>query len=81
MALNSGWRERPSAGSKAGRGLPPPDPDPERAVLAAALNRHEAALARFRRELPSPSNAAVRELEDAERALKAIQAERDHQRP
>jgi hypothetical protein len=77
MALGSSWRE----GSKVGQdALPPTDADPDRAALAAALSRHEAALARFRLELPSPSNSAVRELEAAERALKAIQARRDHLR-
>jgi hypothetical protein len=46
-------------------------------ALAAALCRHELALARLRLELPSPSNGVVRELEAAERDLKAILARRD----
>jgi hypothetical protein len=50
------------------------------AVLAAALCRHELALARLRLELPSPSDGAVRELEAAERDLKAVLAERDRVR-
>ncbi len=53
------------------------EPDPEAAALADALSRHETALARLRLALPSPSAAAIRELEAAERALKEILARRD----
>ena len=52
-------------------------PDPEVAALTEALGRHETALARLRQALPSPPAAAIRELEAAERALKAILARRD----
>jgi len=50
------------------------------AALGAALCRHELALARLRLELPSPSASAVRELEAAERDLKAVLARRDRAR-
>ena len=46
-------------------------------ALAAALGRHEIALARLRRSLPWPSAAEVRELEAAEQELRAVQARRD----
>jgi hypothetical protein len=47
------------------------------AALAAALGRHETALARLRRTLPSPPAAIVRELEAAEQELRTAQARRD----
>ncbi|MEI9982128.1 MAG: hypothetical protein WDN69_02285 [Aliidongia sp.] len=52
-------------------------PHPDDTALAAALCRHETALARLRLALPSPSAAIIRELETAERALKEILARRD----
>jgi hypothetical protein len=59
-----------------GAGTPAGDQDQD-ALLAAALSRHEVALARFRQELPSPSERMVRELQAAERQLKAILEQRD----
>ena len=59
---------------------PSAQPIADDAALAAALARHELALARLRLELPSPSDSAFRELEAAERALKAILAQRDRAR-
>jgi len=58
----------------------PPEADPDEAALAAALSRHETALARLRLALPSPSTAIIRELEAAERALRDILARRDGER-
>lgn len=64
-----------------GRGQAGWSPDHEiheiEAALAAALGRHEIALARLRRTLPSPPAAIVRELEAAEQELRAAQARRD----
>jgi hypothetical protein len=59
-----------------GAGAPAGDQDRD-ALLAAALSRHEVALARLRQELPSPSERMVRELQAAERHLKAILEQRD----
>ena len=64
------------------REITPPSSEPiaDDAALAAALGRHELALARLRLALPAPSDGAFRELEVAERALRAILAQRDRAR-
>ena len=74
MTPGSSWRERSMTGRDA---RPPIGTDPDEEALAAALSRHETALARLRQSLPSPPKAVVLELEAAERALRAILALRD----
>jgi hypothetical protein len=75
MVPDTDGRGRVAAGRAAPFG--PLEPDPDAAALAEALSRHETALARLRQALPSPSAAAIRELEAAERALKEVLARRD----
>jgi hypothetical protein len=75
MAPGTSGQERFMPGRDAAG--PSSQPIADDAALAAALARHELALARLRLELPSPSDGAFRELEAAERALKAILAQRD----
>ena len=75
MVPDTDGREQFAAGRAAPFG--PDESDAEVAALADALSRHETALARLRLALPSPSAAAIRELEAAERALKEILTRRD----
>lgn len=70
-------RELVTSGRRSTGWNSPDETDLAEAALEAALGRHEIALARLRRELPSPSPSLVRELEASEQELRAAQARRD----